>query len=178
MIDRSASILAAALLAGMASTALAQEEPVYDPAALPPLPEETWDREWHADGPPAGPDGHGADAHSPPPAPLPRLAPEQRAAWLDRCSEGHDDRSGSCEAYLHRYERSYMPEHGHPHGHEAYAYGYPWPVMWVRVPIVRERRHCDCKEVIEETVEERPAAVPDKRVRVAPAPDKRVRTSK
>jgi len=57
--------------------------------------------------------------------------------------------------------------------------------MWVRVPIVTERRgDCGCQTVVEEFSEEQPAPPPvrtTRRVkiqRVAPEPDKRVRTER
>ncbi|HYC82629.1 MAG TPA: hypothetical protein VEB68_07715 [Croceibacterium sp.] len=105
----------------------------------------------------------------------------------------YDDRLDECEAYLTRYERSFAGGgYGHPPGPDAhgyghgygYAYPYPGPVMWVKVPIMRERRPgCGCEEVVEEYVEEQPVArrtVPprEKRVRIQPAPDKRVRYTK
>jgi hypothetical protein len=102
-------------------------------------------------------------------------------------------RIDQCEDYLIRYERGYAagPFYGgHGHGHGGYAYGAQgygaWPpVMWVKVPIVTERRRaaCGCREVveevIEEVVEEEVVAVPQKRVkiqRVVPAPAKVTKT--
>jgi hypothetical protein len=106
--------------------------------------------------------------------------------------EAHDrDRFDECETYLARYEQSFAggPGMGRSPGmaysHHAEGYGfypgfaYPGPVMWVRVPIIREhRRDCGCQEVVEEVVEER--ASPPPRPRPAPAPrrEKRVRYSK
>ena len=100
-------------------------------------------------------------------------------------------RIDQCEDYLLRYERGYAagPAYG-AHGYGAYGYGAQgygaWPpVMWVKVPIVTERRRtgCGCREVveevIEEVVEEEVVAVPQKRVkiqRVVPAPAKATKT--
>ncbi len=88
-----------------------------------------------------------------------------------------------CEAYLPRYEQNYYSSYrpaqaqgsyGHPQGAYGYHYPYPYPVMWVKVPIVTERRDCGCETVVEERVEvER--APPRVRRR---APDKRVRITK
>jgi hypothetical protein len=79
------------------------------------------------------------------------------------------DGADYCSDYLGHYERGGM-------GPAYTGYGYP-AVMWVRVPIIRERASdCGCEEVIEEeVVTTRPAR------RVAPrrpAPDKRVRLTK
>ena len=57
----------------------------------------------------------------------------------------------------------------------GYHYPYPYPVMWVKVPIVTERRDCGCETVVEEWVEEEAAPPPRVRRR---APDKRIRTTK
>lgn len=90
-------------------------------------------------------------------------------------AESDRARLDECAAYLLQYERSYR---GHGPGHAAGAYGYhypyPYPVMWVRVPIMTERRDCGCETVVEEWTEEEPAPP---RVR-RPAPDKRVRITK
>ena len=107
-------------------------------------------------------------------------------------------RIDECEDYLIRYDRGFAAGPGYGargHGHGAYAYGAQgygaqgygaWPpVMWVKVPIVTERRRVDCgcrqvvEEVIEEVVEEEVVAVPQKRVkiqRVVPAPAKGTKT--
>jgi hypothetical protein len=80
---------------------------------------------------------------------------------------GDAARYDQCEAYLLDYERAQpAPQAGYGYGYgygppPGYAYGYPGPVMWVRVPIMRERRgDCGCEhalveEVVEETVVER-----------------------
>ncbi len=91
------------------------------------------------------------------------------------------DRIDECEAYLLRYEhglRGYgpSPHYGHGPGAYGYHYPYPYPVMWVKVPIVTERRDCGCETVVEEWVEEEPA--PPRIRRVAPPRGKRVRISK
>lgn len=122
MTPRSLSLLAAALLAGSAAPALAQER--YDPGEPPPLPELTereWD-DWDAAPREPHPDEPGEwDRYDPPPAAQP-----------------------------HRYGR--LP-------------GYPGTVMWVKVPIERERDCCECREAVEKTiVEHRPAAT--KRVKI------------
>lgn len=89
-----------------------------------------------------------------------------------------------CEAYLVRYEhgsRGYGHGPGHGPGYGAAAWGnhypYPYPVMWVRVPIVTERRDCGCETVVEETVVEESAPPPVRRV-PPPRRDKRIRTVK
>ncbi len=100
------------------------------------------------------------------------------------------DRYDECEAYLVQYEQSFAGGYGHAPGGYGYGYGYPTgPVMWVKVPIVRERRGCGCQRVVEEriveervVVEER-VAVPqgEKRVRIvrpAPVQTKTVRYTK
>jgi hypothetical protein len=85
------------------------------------------------------------------------------------------DRRDECEAYLLRHEQSYRGhEPGHGAGAWGYHYPYPYPVMWVKVPIVTERRDCGCETVVEERVVEE---VPPPRVRRRPA-DKRVRITK
>jgi len=90
-------------------------------------------------------------------------------------AEADRDRYDACEVYLLRHEQSYRGYGpGHGAGAWGYHYPYPYPVMWVRVPIVTERRDCGCETVVEEWVEEEPAPP---RVRRA-APDKRVRITK
>ena len=122
MTTRSLSLLAAALLAGFATPALAQEH--YDPGEPPPLPELTG-HEW---------DDWDADSQEP--------YPGEPGEW---------SRSGPPSAG-HGYRYGYLP-------------GYPGPVMWVKVPIERERDCCACGEVVEETiVEHRPVAT--KRVKI------------
>lgn len=91
------------------------------------------------------------------------------------------DRIDECEVYLLRYEQSYRgygPGHGpgHASGAYGYHYPYPYPVMWVKVPIVTERRDCGCETVVEEWVEEEPA--PPRIRRAVPARDKRIRITK
>jgi hypothetical protein len=72
-------------------------------------------------------------------------------AAIGSAADADSDRRGPphgdyCEDYLSRYE-SGAANYGQGGG---YGYG---PVMWVRVPIIRERSHdCDCEEVIEEVV--------------------------
>ena len=85
------------------------------------------------------------------------------------------DRIDECEAYLLRYEQSYRG-YGHAAGAYGYHYPYPYPVMWVKVPIVTERRDCGCETMVEEWVEEEPA--PPRIRRVAPPRDKRIRITK
>ena len=97
-------------------------------------------------------------------------------------ARGDRDRLDACEAYLLRYEQSYRgpePGHGAVAGAWGYHYPYPYPVIWVRVPIVTERRDCGCETVVEErVVEERVVEEPaPPRVRRR-APDKRIRTTK
>ena len=65
---------------------------------------------------------------------------------------------------------------GHGQGAYGYHYPYPYPVMWVKVPIVAERRDCGCETVVEEWVEEEPA--PPRIRRIAPPRDKRIRITK
>ena len=101
-------------------------------------------------------------------------------------AEADRERLDECEAYLVRYEQSYQGyAAGYAPGAYGYHYPYPYPVMWVRVPIVTERRgDCGCQTVVEEFSEEQPAPPPvrtTRRVkiqRVAPEPDKRVRTER
>jgi hypothetical protein len=90
-------------------------------------------------------------------------------------AEADRDRIDACEAYLLHHEQGYR---GYDHGQGAYGYHYPYPypVMWVRVPIVTERRDCECETVVEEWVEEEPA--PPRIRRVAPPRDKRIRITK
>lgn len=94
-------------------------------------------------------------------------------------AEADRDRIDECEAYLLRYEHGYRghgPNYGRAPGAYGYHYPYPYPVMWVRVPIVTERRDCGCETVVEEWVEEEPAPL---RIRRAPPrPDKRIRITK
>ena len=236
MTIRSASLIAAALLAASATSAFAQD---YDPRALPPLPDAgQWDEY-----------GQAAVVAQ---APVPAMgySAEQRAAWLDQCRANYyeddsgrrsgeaigavtgaiaggvigseiddgDDVAGTligagvgglagavvggeiggaadrdqaerrlaeCEAYLAQYEQGYAgygtaAAYGTGSG-VGYHYPYPYPVMWVRVPIVTERRDCGCEEIVEGYVEERPAPPPRaqptkiRRIAPAPAPDKRVK---
>ena len=110
-------------------------------------------------------------------------------------SESDSDRVDECESYLLRHEQGYRgpvyaQAHGYPQGHAQGAYGYhypyPYPVMWVKVPIVTERRGCGCETVVEEWVEEEEATPPPaRRAKIrrvapapAPAPGKRLRASK
>jgi len=87
-------------------------------------------------------------------------------------------RIDECEAYLVRYERGYRA-HGPGHGAGAwgYHYPYPYPVMWVRVPIVTERRDCGCETVVEERIVEERVPPPVRRA-APPRRDKRIRTVK
>lgn len=87
-----------------------------------------------------------------------------------------DSALAECGGYWAQYEQGQGVAgtgYGHgghapaPYGHGAYpapgygyAYPYPYPVVWVRVPIVTERRGCGCERVIEEWVEETPAPPP------------------
>lgn len=90
----------------------------------------------------------------------------------------YESQIDQCETYLVRYEQSYVGGYGQPYAYGAQVYGYSGPVMWVRVPIMREhRRDCGCTEVVEEVVEERPA---QRARRSAPARthEKRVRYTK
>jgi hypothetical protein len=96
-------------------------------------------------------------------------------------AEADRDRIDECEAYLLRYEQSHYghgagARYDHGQGAYGYHYPYPYPVMWVKVPIVTERRDCGCETVVEEWVEEEPA--PPRIRRVAPRRDKRIRTTK
>jgi hypothetical protein len=184
---RCASLLAAAALAATAAPALAQDS--YDPGPPPPLPawedevddyreeiEEEWEEDpWEKD-----------DIHHRPPPHAMGYPPDQRAAWLEDCRARYEGASGGhptdeCEAWLLRYEHGYRGHGpGYGPGHHAgawgYHYPYPYPVMWVRVPIVTERRDCGCETVVEEWTEEEPAPP---RVRRAPPPgDKRIRITK
>jgi hypothetical protein len=90
-------------------------------------------------------------------------------------SEADRHRIDACEAYLLHHEQGYRG-YGHGQGTYGYHYPYPYPVMWVRVPIVTERRDCGCETVVEERVEEEPA--PPRIRRVAPPRDKRIRITK
>jgi hypothetical protein len=96
-------------------------------------------------------------------------------------AEADRDRMDECEAYLLHYEQSYRGHgpggpHGYGQGPYGYHYPYPYPVMWVKVPIITERRDCGCETVVEEWVEEEPA--PPHIRRVAPPRGKRVRITK
>ena len=87
----------------------------------------------------------------------------ERTAWLNQCRNVYYPGSAAtgavvnaatdvCESYLQQYERSFaMAAQGAVPAGGAYAplpaapgvytpggYGYPGPVMWVRVPIVRQ----------------------------------------
>jgi hypothetical protein len=86
-------------------------------------------------------------------------------------AESGRSRSDFCEDYLIQYEESAVGYGHYPHGVSPYGAA---PVMWVRVPVMREKRDCGCAEVVEEEVD---APAPRAR-RVAPRPDKRVRYSK
>jgi hypothetical protein len=90
-------------------------------------------------------------------------------------AEANRDRIDECEAYLLRHEQSYRG-HGPGPGAYGYHYPYPYPVMWVRVPIVTERRDCGCETEVEEWVEEEPA--PPRIRRTVPRRDKRIRITK
>jgi hypothetical protein len=83
-------------------------------------------------------------------------------------------RSDYCEEYLARYEDSAVAYGTYGTDGQGFSpYGTPG-VMWVRVPIIREKRDCGCEEVIEEEV-----ITPAPRARrVAPRPEKRVRYSR
>lgn len=187
MTNPPAALVIAALLAVAPATALAQAP--YDPGDPPPLPElsesewRSWDYEPVLEQP--QPDQPGVwDDYSPRPEPLPAPSParptpyasDQRSAWLDECraQSGADDRGpiDRCEAYLGDYERAYASAaptraHGPAGPGSSYIAGYPGPVMWVKVPIMRERAGCGCSEVIEEQIiDETPAVV--KRTKVQP----------
>lgn len=119
-------------------------------------------------------------------------SPHQRAEWLDRCranfrydapsSRHGEDRGGRqevgdwdgyCEDYLARYEAGVA-------GHGSSPFG-GMPVVWVKVPIIRERATpCACKDVIEEEwVDEAPRRRASPRRPVARlVPDKRLRSGK
>lgn len=87
---------------------------------------------------------------------------------------GYPDRTHFCEDYLTRYEEGAAGYGQHPDGVSPYGSA---PVVWVRVPIVRERRHCGCEEV-EEWIEEEVTQPARPVRRAAPRPDKRVRYAK
>lgn len=120
------------------------------------------------------------DGYDPgPPPPLP--------AWEEELDDYPDeeyleDEDGEEDAWAEPRGHYGPPPHarGYPPGHGAgawgYHYPYPYPVMWVRVPIITERRDCGCETVVEEWIEEEPAPP---RVRRAPPPrDKRIRVTK
>jgi len=88
---------------------------------------------------------------------------EQRSAWLAQCRSVYlqsgaslDEGNGApdaCERQLAQYEGTYAaPAVGAPYAYGQGAYGYPAaPVIWVRVPIVRERAApAEALEVVEE----------------------------
>jgi|SRR5690606_16744582 hypothetical protein len=135
--------------------------PLQDPASGGGW-EGEWDGEWAPDGTyrgtwtgtynqpevpaPSGPDGV-ADAPL-----IRRVIPnspfsfEQRNAWLAQCRSvflqsgaglgGGDGTPDACETQLAQYESNYVaPVAGAPYASSAGT----MPVIWVRVPIVRER---------------------------------------
>ena len=178
MTIRTASLIAAAAVALVASSASAQDRWDGPP---PPGPELR-------DGPPMPPMGARRFGYS----------PEQRGQWLDECRANHapppmrdgrrghgrpgpgpDGETGYCEGYLQHYEG--MPGPAFQPGMVQPDYITPGymvpPLMWVRVPIIHERRDCGCEEVVEEEVVTRPAPAPR---RAAPrrTHDKRIRYAK
>lgn len=156
MTFRSATFLAAAALASLSAPAAAQNTP-YDPGPPPPLPnlyedDPVWDEDREDDRDAGVPIQ--APAVQPPPytasaqtqyamnRPAMGYTPAQRAEWLAQCRINYDAASGqrsragfdACEDYLLRYERSF----------QGYSSAYPYPsVMWVKVPIVTDRRSDD-----------------------------------
>ena len=118
----------------------------------------TWNGTWNDPGPTA------ARAIYPGGAPGTGYAAAERAAWLNQCRNVYYPGSAAtgavvaaqtdvCENYLSQYERTYaMAAQAPMYAPGAYAplpvapgayapggYGYPYgPVMWVRVPIVRQ----------------------------------------
>lgn len=175
-----ATALTAAMLMALSSPALAQG--VYDPGEPPPLPELPRHYEDVDDG---GPWIDDRDLDAPygayPGAPVdeyeaggwerrdpPRHAPgyarpvgysaSERAAWIDECRARLASAPAYCESYLLEYERAYR---GAPAGHAAGG-----PAMWVRVPILRERRRdCACEQ----------AATPARRIEAAPRAPTKIR---
>lgn len=136
--------LAAALLAGLAAPVAAQDR--YDPGEPPPLPELPADEWSDWDAPPAD-DYRDAEDHAALAHPAQRLdrAFDPRAAWLSECrarlSPARVEAFDRCEAHLLDYERAFADHGGRfdpRRGPDVRAMG---PVIWVKVPIVRERRH-------------------------------------
>jgi hypothetical protein len=140
------------------------EVATIEPAPLPePDGAVGWEGEWHGDWAPDGTyRGTWTGTYSEPSgvasAPLiRRVIPaspfsfEQRSAWLAQCRSvylqsgaslgGGNGSPDACETQLAQYESSYAaPPYGAPYAYGQGAYGYPSaPVIWVRVPIVRER---------------------------------------
>lgn len=170
MTIRFASLIAAGALAALTTPALAQDADGAGP------PERG---EWR--GPPPrpmpGPGGERFERRAMPPmrampGPRPGYSPDERGAWMDQCHanfRGPDRRDGPggdyCEQYMGHYESGMpgpamgpglAPPMAWQPGYVTPGYMVP-PLVWVRVPIVHERRGCGCEEVIEEEVITRPA---------------------
>ncbi len=164
MIARFTAPLAAAL-AGLAAPLAAQQlpvEPLPPPpdtvtAAPEPAAEGVWHGEWRGEWRPDG-TYHGTWTGSYDDAEAASDA-DRRAAWIERCRDAYREAAPRdwCESYLAHYEHAYAaavqgavlagpphwraPPHGAPGAYLPlpYAAGYPYgPVVWVRVPIVRE----------------------------------------
>lgn len=179
---RLASLFAAVALNVFAAPAFGQDGP-GDP---PPLPEE-----WVE---PSGPDETGVSwaqnvppqAYGQPAVTYGGYTPEQRAWWLQECWRTYEP-ADQCEAILAGYERALVAAPGYAYGPSANAYGAPaygygpygaygygaWPpVMWVRVPIVTERRNGPAPLVQPVIEQEVVAPAPAHVQRSAPAPTK------
>lgn len=148
--------------------------PQIDPAPLPePAAGGGWEGEWNGEWAPDGTyRGTWTGTYNEPEVPAPgeprgvanaplirRVIPaspfsfEQRNAWLAQCrsvflqsgaSLGSGGAPDACETQLAQYESTYAaaPVAGAP-----YAYGQGMaPVIWVRVPIVRERASAPAAE--------------------------------
>lgn len=103
------------------------------------------------------------------PPPLPELTEHEWDDWDADPQPPYPDQPGDWGRYDPPLAPPGEPYHAAPpagHGHRyGYLPGYPGPVMWVKVPIERERACCECREVVEETiVEHRPVAT--KRVKI------------
>lgn len=132
------------------------EEPTLVPAPLEvPATDGGWQGEWQGEWAEDGTyHGTWSGTYSDPgPAAARAIYPgagyggAERTAWLNQCRHAYATsgailaaQPAACENYLQQYERSYaLAMQGAAPGAYAPGYGYRYaPVMWVRVPIIRE----------------------------------------
>jgi hypothetical protein len=122
---------------------------------------------------------------------VPPLPPPPAAdAWQD----GPDGQWGGPEYHEMRHEHGpgpmiappgygpgpmMPPPPGYAPGMPGYYPGWVMPpVVWVRVPIMHERRDCDCEQVIEEEVTTSPAPRAQRIIPKRAIPGKRIRLTK